>query len=125
MISKYTVFCSSPLITTTLILADLNVPHIVWWSLTGTEEKSQRMIIFFRKQLWAMQFNIEKCQAPQIRTKNTKYDYEMSGVKLKSVQCAKDLGVEISPDHNVMMQQIKRTECWVLSREIFHLGIKM
>ncbi len=43
-----------------------------------------------------MPFNVHKCQVIQVGTRNKKFDYEMRGVKLKSVQCAKDLGVTIA-----------------------------
>ncbi len=42
-----------------------------------------------------MPFNVDKCQVLQVERRNKKFDYEMRGVKLKSVQCAKDLGVKI------------------------------
>ncbi len=44
---------------------------------------------------WEMLFNIKKCHILQVGTRNLKYDYEMSGEKLKSIQCVKDLGVAI------------------------------
>ncbi len=43
-----------------------------------------------------MPFNVDKCQVLQVGTRNKKSDYEMRGVKIKSVQCAKDLGVKIT-----------------------------
>ncbi len=43
-----------------------------------------------------MPFNVDKCQVLQVGTRNKKFDYEMRGVKLKSVQCAKDLEVKIA-----------------------------
>ncbi len=43
-----------------------------------------------------MPFNVDKCQVLQVGTRNKKFDYEMNGVKLKSVQCVKDLGVKIA-----------------------------
>ncbi len=43
-----------------------------------------------------MPFNVDKCQVLQVGTRNKKFDYEMRGVKLKSVQCIKDLGVKIA-----------------------------
>ncbi len=39
-----------------------------------------------------MSFNVKKCHN-QVGTRNLKYDYEMSGEKLESVHCVKDLGV--------------------------------
>ncbi len=45
--------------------------------------------------------------------KNRKYDYEMCSVKLKSVQCAKDLGGKIASNlkysQKAMTQRIKRS----------------
>ncbi len=43
-----------------------------------------------------MSFNVDKCQVLQVGTKNKKFDYEMRGVKLKSIQCVKDLAVKIA-----------------------------
>ncbi len=43
-----------------------------------------------------MQFNVDKCQVLQVGARNKKFDYEIRGVKLKSVQCVKDLGVKIA-----------------------------
>ncbi len=45
---------------------------------------------------WEMPFNIKKCHILQMGTRNLKYDYEMSGEKLESVHCVKDLGVTIT-----------------------------
>ncbi len=48
-----------------------------------------------------MPFNVNKYHFLQVGTRNPKYEmkyeyeYEMSGVKLKSVQCVKYLGVTI------------------------------
>ncbi len=42
-----------------------------------------------------MPFKVDKCQVLQVGTRNKKFDYEMRGVKLKSVQCVKDLGIKI------------------------------
>ena len=47
-------------------------------------------------QRWEMPFNVNKCQILQVGTKNLKFDYEMNGVKLKSAQCVKDLGVTVA-----------------------------
>ncbi len=44
---------------------------------------------------WEMPFNVNKCQVLQVGTRNKKFDYEMRSVKIKSVQCTKDLGVKI------------------------------
>ncbi len=43
-----------------------------------------------------MPFNVKKCHILQVGTRNLKHDYEMSGEKLESIQCAKDLGVTIA-----------------------------
>ena len=45
---------------------------------------------------WEMPFNVNKCHILQVGTRNRKFDYEMNGVKLKSIQCVKDLGVTIA-----------------------------
>ncbi len=44
---------------------------------------------------WEMPFNVDKRQDLQVETRNKKFDYAMRGVKLKSVECVKDLGVKI------------------------------
>ncbi len=41
---------------------------------------------------------VKKCHILQVGTRNLKYDYEMSGEKLESVHCVKDLGVTITPN---------------------------
>ncbi len=41
-------------------------------------------------QRWEMPFNVNKCQILQVGTKNQKFEYEMNGTKLESVQCVKD-----------------------------------
>ncbi len=51
-----------------------------------------------------MPFNVHKCQVLQVATRNTKFDYEMCGVKLKSVQCAKDLGNKIASNLKFLQQ---------------------
>ncbi len=45
---------------------------------------------------WEMPFNVKKYSILQVGTRNLKYDYEMSGEKLESVYCVKDLGVTIT-----------------------------
>ena len=45
---------------------------------------------------WEMPFNINKCHILQVGTRNHKFEYEMSGIKLQSVESVKDLGVTIS-----------------------------
>ncbi len=42
---------------------------------------------------WEMPFNAKKCHILQLGARNLQYDYEMSGVKLESVQFVKDFGV--------------------------------
>ncbi len=71
---------------------------------------------------WEMPFNVDNGQVLQVGTRN-KFDYEMRGVKLKSVQCIKDLGVKIAS--NASKQQIKRTECWASLKETFYSKLKM
>ncbi len=43
-----------------------------------------------------MPFNVNKCHILHVGTRNQKFDYEMNGVKLDSVQCVRDLGVSIA-----------------------------
>lgn len=50
-----------------------------------------------------MPFYIERCQILQIE-RNNKYDYDMSGVKLKGVQCAKNWGVKIASNLKIFKQ---------------------
>ncbi len=45
---------------------------------------------------WEMPFTIKKCQILQVESRNIKNDYEVCGVKIKSVQSVKDLGVTVS-----------------------------
>ncbi len=47
-------------------------------------------------QTWKNAFNANKCHILQVRTRNQKFDYEMNGTKLQSVQCVKALGVTIA-----------------------------
>ncbi len=51
-----------------------------------------------------MPFSIGKWQVHQVRSNDKKYYYEMCGVKIKSVQCAKDLGVRIASDPKFSQQ---------------------
>ncbi len=50
--------------------------------------------------LWSdsgkMPFIVNKSNILQVGTRNRMYEYEMSGVKLESMQCVKDLGVTIA-----------------------------
>ncbi len=43
-----------------------------------------------------MPFNVNKYHILHVGTRDQKFDYEMNGVKLDSVQCVKDLGVSIA-----------------------------
>ncbi len=43
-----------------------------------------------------MPLNVNKCHILYVGTRNQKFDYEMNGVNLDSVQCVKDLGVSIT-----------------------------
>ncbi len=54
-----------------------------------------------------MPYNVNKCCIIQLGTKSLKYDYEMSSVKLESVQCVEDLGVMIASNLK-FSQQCKR-----------------
>ncbi len=45
---------------------------------------------------WEIPFNVNKYHILHVGTKNQKFDYEMNGVKLDSVQCVKDLDVSIA-----------------------------
>ncbi len=41
-------------------------------------------------------FNVNKCHILQVGTRSQKFDYEISGTRLESVQCVKELGVPIA-----------------------------
>ncbi len=43
-----------------------------------------------------MSFSVNNCHILQMGKKNPKFEYEIGGVKLDSIQCVKDLGVTIS-----------------------------
>ncbi len=43
-----------------------------------------------------MPFHINKCHILQVGTRNKKFQYEMNGTILKSVQFVKDLGITIA-----------------------------
>ncbi len=45
---------------------------------------------------WEMPFNVKKCHIFQLGTRNLKYDCEISGDKLESVDCVNDLGVTMT-----------------------------
>ncbi len=51
-----------------------------------------------------MPFNINKCQILQVGSKNIKKDYEMCGVKLKSVHSVIDLGVTVASNLKFSLQ---------------------
>ncbi len=60
---------------------------------------------------WEMPFNVNKCRILQIGTRNQNSEYEMNGVKLKSVHCVKNFGVTIASSFkfssNAKMPQVK------------------
>ncbi len=64
---------------------------------------------------WEMAFNVNTCHILHVGIRNQKFDYEMNGVKLESVQCVKDLGVSIASNLK-FSQQAKdaggKKECW-------------
>ncbi len=39
---------------------------------------------------------ISECQTSQVGTRNQKFEYEIYGTKLESVQCVRDLGITIA-----------------------------
>ncbi len=51
-----------------------------------------------------MPFNINKCHILQVGTRNKKFEYEMNGTKLESVQYVKDLGVSVASSLNFSQQ---------------------
>ncbi len=78
---------------------------------------------------WEMLFNVDKCQVLQVGTKNKKFDFEMRGIKLKNVQCAKDRGVKITSNLKFLQQCVdagnKANISWASLKETFYLRIKM
>ncbi len=58
-----------------------------------------------------MSFNVDKFQVLQVELRNNRFDYKVLCVKLKSIQCVKDLGVKIVSNikfsQQFTMQQIK------------------
>ncbi len=56
-----------------------------------------------------MPFIVNKCYILLVGTRNQKFDYEMNGVKLESVQCGKDFGVSIESNLK-FSQQCKDAE---------------
>ncbi len=81
------------------------LPHkalfLNWSCSSGTPE-----IILEWSERWKMPFNANKCPILQIGTRNQKFKYDLNGVKLKSIQCAKDLGAPI-PSSLKFSQQCK------------------
>ncbi len=57
-----------------------------------------------------MPFNVNKCHILQMGTRNEKYEYEMGGVKLESLQWVKDLGVTITSNLE-FTQHCKEAAC--------------
>ncbi len=47
---------------------------------------------------WDTSFNINNCQVLQVGSRHIKNDYEMRGVKIKSVHSVKYLGVTVTPN---------------------------
>ncbi len=43
-----------------------------------------------------MPFNVNKCHILHVGRRNQKFDYDMNGIKLDSIQHVKDLGVSIA-----------------------------
>ncbi len=57
-----------------------------------------------------MPFNVNKCNALQVGTRNKKYEYEMRGMILESLHCVKDFGVTI-PSNLKFSQHCKEAAC--------------
>ncbi len=57
-----------------------------------------------------MPFNVNKCHVLQVGTRNQKFDYEMNGTKIESVQCVKALGVTTASSL-IFSQQCKDAAC--------------
>ncbi len=76
-----------------------------------------------------MPFNVDKCQVLEAGTRNKKLDYEMRGVKLKSIQCTKDLGVKIMSNLKFSQQCVdaanKRNRMLGFIKKTFQTRIKM
>ncbi len=68
-------------------------------------------------------------QVLQVGTSNKRFDYEMRGVKLISVQCPKDLGVKIASNLKVSQQCVdaayKANRMLGSLKETFFSRIKM
>ncbi len=80
------------------------------------QEDMRKISEWFHK--WEMPFNVNKCHVLQVGTRKQKFDYEMNGSKIESVQFAKDLGVTVASTSNfpsnAKKPQVKLIECWVL-----------
>ncbi len=61
-----------------------------------------------------MPINVNKCHIFQVGTRSQKFDYEMNGTTIESVQRAKDLGVTIASSlkfpSNAKKPQVKLIE---------------
>ncbi len=73
--------------------------------------------------IWKMPFNVNKCHSLQEGTRNQKFEYEMNGTKLESVQCVKALGVKIASSLKFSQQykdaEGKPTRMWrVMKQEL-------
>ncbi len=71
-----------------------------------------------------MPFNINKCQILQVGFRNIKKDYEMRGVKIKSVHSVKDLGVKVRFFLQVMESVIKANRMMGLIKRNFSIKNK-
>ncbi len=77
-----------------------------------------------------MPFNVDKCQVLQVGTRNKKFDSEMRGVKLTSVQCIKDLRVKTASNFKFSQQCIDAANkanrmLGFIKRNFFYSKIKM
>ncbi len=80
------------------------------FSLTKTGKASKRICTKFQfasSDRWEKPFNEDKVL--QVGTRNKKFDSDMRGVKLKSLQCVKDLGVNIVSNLKFSQQCIDAT----------------
>ncbi len=65
---------------------------------------------------WEMPFYINKCEILQVGFRNIKNDYEMRGVKIKSVHAVKDLGVSVTSNlkfSSSAMSPLKNQTEWI------------
>ncbi len=56
---------------------------------------------------WEMPFNVNKSQILQVGSRNIKNNYDICGVKIKSILTIKDLGVTISSNLKFSQQSNK------------------